>query len=44
MHYEELEPLPALAPFIERVWTLEGHAVHAWRATRSWCCLMAARS
>jgi AraC-like DNA-binding protein len=26
VHYEEDRPLPALAPFIERVWTLEGHA------------------
>jgi len=26
VHYEEHRPLPALTPFIERVWTLEGHA------------------
>jgi AraC-like DNA-binding protein len=26
VHYEEHHPLPALAPFVERVWTLEGHA------------------
>jgi AraC-like DNA-binding protein len=26
MRYVECEPLPALAPFLERVWTLEGHA------------------
>ena len=26
MHYTEFAPLPALAPFLERVWTLEGHA------------------
>jgi AraC-like DNA-binding protein len=26
MRYVECDPLPALAPFLERVWTLEGHA------------------
>ena len=26
MQYEEHRPLPALTPFVERVWTLEGHA------------------
>ena len=26
MRYEEHAPLPALAPFVERLWTLEGHA------------------
>ena len=26
VQYEEHQPLPALAPLIERVWTLEGHA------------------
>jgi AraC-like DNA-binding protein len=26
VQYEEHRPLPALTPFIERVWTLEGHA------------------
>ena len=26
MHYAEFAPIPALAPFLEKVWTLEGHA------------------
>jgi len=26
VHYEEQRPLPALTPFVERVWMLEGHA------------------
>jgi len=26
MRYVESDPIPALAPFLERVWTLEGHA------------------
>ena len=26
MHYVESDPIPALAPFVDRVWTLEGHA------------------
>jgi len=26
MQYREFAPIPALAPFLERVWTLEGHA------------------
>jgi AraC-like DNA-binding protein len=26
MRYAEFDPLPAMAPFLERVWTLEGHA------------------
>ena len=26
MRYVEFDPLPAMAPFLERVWTLEGHA------------------
>lgn len=26
MHYAEFDPLPGLARFIERIWTLEGHA------------------
>ena len=26
MRYVECDPVPALAPFLERVWTLEGHA------------------
>ena len=26
MHYIEGDPVPALAPFVDRVWTLEGHA------------------
>lgn len=26
MHYAEYTPLPVLAPFVDRLWTLEGHA------------------
>ena len=26
MRYVELDPLPALSPFLERIWALEGHA------------------